>query len=296
MSNEDYLRKLLESQEVKPGSPEMKEMDGARAQVEEIIRDNFGGSNPAIRYGGSRAKGTMNLDGYDLDIICYFPHEEHAVGETIAEIYDNVQLALQEDFVVEPKTCALRVKGKNKNDLHVDVVPGRFVDDTKTTAFLRFGPDSRLKTDPHKHIDHVRNSGRRDIIRLAKLWNNVNDVGLKTFPLELLVIESLKGDSDSGLVDLFEHVLHKFAYEIGQLHIEDPANPTGNDLSEIFNDTMRQRVSRIAAANLKVGESAGWENIFGPLEMASTDVSYVDILKSAAAASSHRSGPWCKIS
>jgi hypothetical protein len=296
MSNENYLRSVLNSQEVKPGSPEMKALEIARAEIQMLIESRFATSKPSIRYGGSKAKGTMILADYDLDIISYFRHEDTDAGKTIPEIYNNMHTALASRYVVEPRTTALRVKAQDKRDLHIDVVPGRFIDGTNTIAYLHQngGPKGYLKTNIQVHIDHVKGSGCTDFIQLAKLWKIENGVGIRTFPLELAVIEALKGQRKQGLSDRFEHVLATFATGIDKIHIEDPANPTGNDLSDVFDDAIRGRLSRVAQDTLRTASRSGWEGVFTLSEVTSDAIPRVTVLRQAVQESTHRAGPWCE--
>ena len=55
------------------------------------------------------AKGTMNREAYDLDIICYFAHDDTSAGKTLEEIYNNVSEALKGNYIVEPKGSAVRL-------------------------------------------------------------------------------------------------------------------------------------------------------------------------------------------
>ena len=135
MSDDTYLQSVLDAQVVGDDGQEMKDLRAARAEVEQLLVKHFSGSSPTIRYGGSKAKGTMNLIDYDLDIICYFPRNDTPAGKTIEEIYENVRKALETKYSVAPKTTALRVRD-HRRDLHIDVVPGRFIDDSKTYAFV----------------------------------------------------------------------------------------------------------------------------------------------------------------
>ena len=50
-------------------SEELKTLQERRAEVEKVLRDHFEDCSPTIRYGGSKAKGTMIKEAYDLDII-----------------------------------------------------------------------------------------------------------------------------------------------------------------------------------------------------------------------------------
>ena len=97
------------------------------------------------------------------------------------------------------------------SDIHIDVVPGRYTDDTRTDVYLHqnLANKERLKTNLQTHIDHVRDSGVADAIRLMKLWRVLNAIGLKTFVLELLVIDLLAGKANWVLTDQLTHILTK---------------------------------------------------------------------------------------
>jgi hypothetical protein len=118
----------------------------------------------------------MDKESYDLDIVSYVCSGDDTAGETLEAIYENHKKALAKSYFVEPKGSALRLKGCSPEDLgvdfHIDVVPGRFTDETKTDAYLfqSNGDKRRLKTNLDVHLDHVRDSGVIDAIRLAKLW------------------------------------------------------------------------------------------------------------------------------
>src|SRR5690606_1232942 len=120
---------------------------------------------PNFTHGGSRAKGTMIREDYDLDEVCYFDNDDAAPGDTLEEIYDNVAELLEADYQVERKRSALRLRSKKGKDLKIDIVPGRYVSDTGTDVFLHQneGDKERLKTNLEVHIEHVRDSGRTDV-------------------------------------------------------------------------------------------------------------------------------------
>src|SRR5438094_110137 len=153
MTTKDYLTKVLVSQTLADDSDELQALQERRAAVEQLLRDRFKDSSPTIRYGGSKAKGTMIREAYDLDIVCYFPHDDASAGEALEDIYNNVRTALATAYFVEPKSSALRLKDRSEKthgvDFHIDVVPGRFTDGTKSDAFLycSSGEKKRLKTN-----------------------------------------------------------------------------------------------------------------------------------------------------
>jgi hypothetical protein len=297
MTTNDYLAKVLASQTLADDSTELKTLQQHRAEVEKLLRDHFDDCSPTIRYGGSKAKDTMIKESYDLDIVCYFPHEDTGAGETLEDIYNNTRKALEVTYIVEPKASTLRVKDREPSagaaDLHIDVVPGRFTDDSKTDVFLyrSSGEKKRLKTNLDTHIKHVKDSGVTEAIRLLKLWKARNGVAVKTFVLELLAIKLLKGKSGSALATQLEHVWKEFRDNAATLAVEDPANPSGNDLSELLNDAVRTELSTVARRTLKLIDDSGWEAVFGGVEDGS-DREKREGLRRAAAAVVTPTKPW----
>jgi hypothetical protein len=225
MSGNKYLNDLLASQKLDENSSEWAALDDEAANIERIIREAYPDSHLMFTHGGSRAKGTMIREDYDLDEVSYFENEDTAPGETLEEIYESVAALLAKHYTVRRKRSALRLSKKGGGDLRVDVVPGRYVDNTKTDVFIHQneGSKERLKTNIEVHIGHVRDSGYTDVIMLVKLWRTRNAIEVKTFPLELLVIEVLNADNLGTLEDRFRRVLDAFADDIDDLQIEDRA-------------------------------------------------------------------------
>lgn len=292
MKNDEYLMAVLDSQTLAEDSSELRALRGHRATIEECLREAFG-SAPVIRYGGSQAKGTLIKESYDLDIVCYFPRDEEDAGDTLEQIYNNVKDVLSKDYFVEPKTSALRVKGLDKVDFHVDVVPGRFIEEGSYDAFLycSSGDRCRLKTNIETHIKHVRDSGVSNAIRLIKLWRTRNGIQWKTFVLELIVIDVLAGTDGLSLEEQVRTVFEKLRDDAGSITVQDPAN-SGNDLTELWNDATKASVSARAASALALIEANDWESVFGKVAEKTQD-NAVEMLQRAAKASASPTRPWC---
>ena len=270
MKPDEYLEKILKEQGLSDSSTELAELRKHRKDVEEVIKKHFSGSNPTIRYGGSKAKGTMIREAYDLDVICYFPHDEEEAGKNLKEIYDNTKEALEEKYFVEPKTSALRLKEKSESlrqDFHIDVVPGRFTDKEKSDVYIHQenADKSRLKTNLDKHIEHIRDRGVKDAIKLLKLWKERNYLRVKTFLLELLAVKLLSNKKSNTLSEQLMHVWTEFQDNAENLSIEDPANPNGNDLKPML-DEIRYELSSVATNTLAIIGNSGWEGVFGDLQ------------------------------
>jgi hypothetical protein len=288
MTTNDYLKNVLASQTMADGSNELKALQQHRAEVEKVLRQHFLDSSPTIRYGGSKAKGTMIKESYDLDIICYFRNDDTDAGETLKDIYNNVRVALEKKYQVEPKTSSLRLKDAEPTrkglDFHIDVVPGRFTDETKSDAFLyqAGGEKERLKTNIDVHIEFVKDSGVTEAIRLVKLWKVRNGIVFKHFVLELSVIKLLENGKKWDLESQLVHVLTEFRDNIDELTIEDPANPEGNDLSGAL-DVARENLKSVARRTLALVDSSGWEAVFGTVTDDSDDDKRAALRRVAAA-------------
>jgi hypothetical protein len=300
MNPNDYLKKILEQQTFNSDDPELKELRRRRKEIETVLRNHFSKSTPSIRWGGSTAKQTMIRESYDGDMTCYFPHDETEAGSTLAEIYDNTAEALGKKYVVERKASALRVTDRSTmesmgfaQDLHIDVVPGRFTGSEEEDVFLHrtTGDKQRLKTNLQVHIEHIRESGVRDAIRLMKLWNVRNGIAAKTFVLELLVVELLKKKKTSSLATQLEYVWTEFRDNADGLAVEDPANPSGNDLKSVL-DEVRYRLSMVAESTLSLIANSGWEAVFGDVEGEGDEKGKRVALQAAAVHVVNPTKPW----
>ena len=286
MTLTEYLNKVLVSQTLKEDSPERVRLRRHRAAVEKLLRETFPDSSPTIKYGGSVAKNTLIKDAYDLDIICYFEHDDEKPGQSLADIYRNVSEALSVSYFVQPKRSSLRLKGKSDvdylEDFHVDVVPGRYTDASRGDCYIHQaeGEKIRLKTNIDKHIEHIRDSGLTPIIRIMKLWNVQNGINLKTFGMELLVIEALKRHKSASLGDQFTRMLTKLREEAHSLSIEDPANPAGNLLSSLLDDGIRNRLVSTATSNLSQIEDGNLTILFGDVATAENAIPLASIISS----------------
>ncbi|MFI5165152.1 MAG: hypothetical protein ACHQQS_00870 [Thermoanaerobaculales bacterium] len=295
MTDNEYLKKTLAAQTLAADSDELKALRAHRADVEALLRDKFAESTPTIRYGGSKAKGTVIKEAYDLDVICYFAHDDDKAGQNLKEIYDNVRAALQTKYNVIQKPTALRLHGcdVSKPDFHIDVVPGRFTDDEKDDAFLyrASGEKNRQKTNLRKHVEHVKDSGVLDAIRLMKLWRCRNGLTVRHFILELLTIQLLKEKANNPLTDQLQGVWTELRDNIDDLSVEDPANPTGNDLSELFDSTVKRELQVAARDTLADIEEHGWESVYGPIEEPS-EAAKREALQKAPAIMTGTAKPW----
>jgi hypothetical protein len=266
MTDNEYLDAVLRDQTLVPGGTELTALERQRKNVVAVLEKKLGSAKPTVRKGGSWAKGTMNLEVYDLDLPTYFAYDENGAGETLEEIYNTVADAFTEDYFVERRRSALRLREKDDQvDTHIDLVPGRFFDATEGDAWIyqNSADKCRLKTNLDVHIDHIRDSGVRSAIRLAKLWNVREGVNMKTFVLELLVVDLLKQRKNSSLTSQLRHVFQQFRDHADSLSVSDPANGN-NDLTPALAH-VKSRLMLAARQVLATIERDGWQSVFGPV-------------------------------
>jgi hypothetical protein len=264
LTDNEYLEAVLRDQTLAPGGAELTELERQRTTVVGILEKKLGSAQPTVRKGGSWAKGTMNREVYDLDLPTYFPHDEEGAGETLEEIYNKVAEAVSENYNVERRRSALRLRDKDgQADTHIDLVPGRFFDASEGDAWIyqNSSDKCRLKTNLDVHIVHIRDSGVRPAIRLTKLWNIRENVGMKTFVLELLVVDLLKRRKSLTLTSQLRFVLEQFRDHADNLSVADPANGN-NDLTPALAAVKAGLVLAATRTVAKIDE-AGWQAVFG---------------------------------
>ncbi len=203
----------------------------------------------SIQPAGSIAKGTAISESSDVDILVSV--RETAV-ETLKEVYDKLFNRLEADgFSPRRQNVSL---GLVINGWKVDVVPAkRHSSSTTNHSLWSHKSKTHRETDINKHIKYVRESNRIDEIRLTKIWRKLNGLEFPSFPLEVTVIEALKGHG-ADLADNFVTVLRYFENSITSARITDPTKPS-NVLSDELTNNEKSRLA--AAANDALGKEWG---------------------------------------
>jgi hypothetical protein len=211
-----YLAEILEQQRV-----DSVIEDAVRARRAEIERVLQTGERPRFYYGGSFGKKTMIAAQFDLDVVLYFPA---GTADGPHALYAAVERRLRAaGHAVARHNVALRLR--YTPGWHIDVVPGRALDDTYEYADL-YASEAGVprRTSLKRHIALARN-GDREIIRLLKLWRWRNAVPAGSFVLELAAARALGGRTGGTLEERFGTVLRFLADSFVRTPLADPANP-----------------------------------------------------------------------
>ncbi len=252
MSNQEYLQQLLNQQELT--SIQVSTLRGLRDRIQNRLSQLTG--NPRFYYAGSYGKKTMIKDRFDLDVVAYWPSD---CGFDLKEISDAVGAELRKEWqYVNQKTVAWELPFND--GFHLDVVPGRAIDGTFRYANLyRRDTGTWLQTSIKVHIDTVRDSGRRDAIRLMKLWRSRNRVPWKkSLALELITIAGSSGCSKSDLEPQLTAALRHVRDNIESVRLVDPAN-SNNIVSDELTTSDRRGIKSAAQAALA---ATYWSDVF----------------------------------
>jgi hypothetical protein len=237
----EYLASVLRQQSL--SDFEITGLRGLRDQIQKQLSVFQG--NPRFYYAGSYGKHTMIRQRYDLDIVVYWPS---GVSYTIKGIYDAVGQELRKHWtVVNSKTVSWELPFDG--GFHIDVVPGRALDTTfKEANLYRTDTGTTLKTSLKTHIDCVSQSGRRDAIRVMKLWRERQRVPYKkSLLLEVMTISGCSGTRFDDLSAQVWAALHYVRDNIRTCNVLDPAN-SNNSLSDDLTGADREGIYKAAYA------------------------------------------------
>ena len=163
MNNEEYLKKLLANQNLT-----RNQIQNIKNQRDAIIEDilNAINGNPTVFNAGSYAKGTMIQTSYDLDIVMYWAN---TFQHNPRNLYSEVGHVLQSKGK-HPKSKKVGWEIPFPGDFHIDVIPGKKIINKTDYAYL-YNKDQNclFQKNVKKHVSFVRNSKRKNVIRLMKL-------------------------------------------------------------------------------------------------------------------------------
>ncbi|MFX0103637.1 MAG: hypothetical protein ACFFCS_29010 [Candidatus Hodarchaeota archaeon] len=262
MSIENYLTGLIHAQRI-PESYE-RELQKDRERIEKIVYDIEDLVNPTPYYGGSKGKNTMVKESYDLDIVLYYPSEE---DHSVEKIQDMVFDALV-DSELNPVRKNVAIRVLKRSDYHIDVVPGKRIKGSDDDAYIyKSETNKRFKTSVKKHIESIRESAERGVLKLMKLWKIRNCVVMPSFVLEQITIKALEKVNNSVLLEHKLKIVFEFIVKnLLTINLPDPANPSNIITDEEVISLNEKRIA-VGAARWTIEDNDltklnGWQEIF----------------------------------
>lgn len=211
---------------------------------------------------GSYRRNTMiaPLAEADIDIFVVLDAQYFQQGGQ-AGLLDRVKRVLRKTY---PKTPDISRNGQavtiTFTDFRVDMVPGFY---GQGGGYLI--PDSIgqrwIATDPKRHVEILAEANRTNngdlvpLIKMIKGWNKMHSALLRSFHLEVLVIDILTNITISDFPSGARYVFDKARTRVGQI-VTDPAGYGGN--VGVYLDTkekLEEVVSRLETAYTRAREA-----------------------------------------
>jgi predicted nucleotidyltransferase len=202
---------------------------------------------------GSFLKGTAIKGGaVDIDLLISLKNQ---TPYTLKEIYESLYDFLNQSYFPRKQNVSI---GIVYNGVKVDLVPAKKQPNVSHPHSIYVSKlDTWTKTNIHKHINIIKKSPHRNIIKLLKIWCNLNGLDFPSFLLELTVLETLKKRPVLGIERKFLTVLKYIIEEFEYVKIYDPAN-TNNIVSDTITGDQKLQIIQMARSSY---ESDCWEKI-----------------------------------
>lgn len=89
---------------------------------------------------------------------------------------------------------------------------------------------------------------------------------MKQFAFELLIVDLLASRKTNPLTEQLTHVWEKIRDLSEPPKVEDPANPSRNDLTPLLTGSVWTEFHSARRTTLQTVENAVWEDVFGKVE------------------------------
>ncbi|WP_374345549.1 nucleotidyltransferase domain-containing protein [Phenylobacterium sp.] len=256
MTPDQYLRQILtrEAVDTSPYSPLYQVQTTLQPALSAWAGQWLVGVSPS----GSFSKGTANKSGTDIDL---FISLSSNTPETLKDIYNKLDTRMKElGYATRRQNVSINI---SDNGYSVDLVPAKrqnmFLEDH---SLYRRKADTWTKTNVITHANHVSTSGRRDEIRILKLWRNQKGLTFPSFHLELVTIKALAAVGIFGAPynEVAANVWRMFQYLRDNITTDktvDPAN--GNNI--ISDDLTAAERTAIRNAAISALGAANWGQI-----------------------------------
>lgn len=218
---------------------------------------------------GSRAKGTAISLASDVDYLVSLTSQCNENTGGLKSIYDSLYTTLRSTYSnARKQNVSVRIDLAGNmpiNNLEVDITPARKQDIYTTDHSLWLSKNNTWKkTNIHKHIFDISNSGRIDEIKLLKIWRELNRLDIPSIYLEYLIIGNILINKPKGM-DYLSNNFYEILCALARPHnsnplfsqVIDPAN-SNNVLSDLLTVTEKNQI--IIKAQFSVRQS-DWSRI-----------------------------------
>lgn len=236
---DEYLRAILAREAVDTGakSPVRRLEAEVTAVCREVVGEGLLGVHPT----GGFEKGTANATGLSVDLLVSLAP---GFRRPVQDVYEAVYAALDArglELIRREISIAALI-----DDVGVDIIPGRR--EAMTTDVHEFWlsrPGRPVKTNLTQHILDVAASGRREEIRVLKLWREQRELDFPSYYLELTVRAALRKHPRGDLAANVWAVLGYLESLFPARSVVDPAN-ANNIVSDLLKAPERDVIRKAA--------------------------------------------------
>jgi len=201
---------------------------------------------------GSFLKGTAIKGAADLDLLISFKNQ---TPFSLRKIYESLYDFLSQSYPAQKQNVSIGIIYKG---IKVDLVPAKKQPNVIHPHSIYISKqDTWTKTNINRHINIIKKSPHRSVIKLLKIWSKLNRLDFPSFVLEMTVIEALRKKRVLGIDKKFLSILEYLIIDFEYAKIYDPAN-TNNVISDSISNDQKNKI--IQAATISYN-SKFWENI-----------------------------------
>lgn len=268
MTTEDFFKALASKIELTQG--EADKIAQKHNWLREKLREKLSFEDDFLT--GSYARSTMirPKDGekFDVDFFLAFNKEDYGESE-LADLLKTVKTALDEiksedsDIEKIDDTQRRSIGVIYKDNFQIDVVPAIQIEKDKLYKIFDKRTQAAVNSNPKLHGKNLTaandatasNSTKRlvPIVKVLKSWRRAKCDYVKSFHIELLAVETLKGEEitsySAGLARFFDNVNV-------QSSLTDPANAENIIDAYLDEDGTRNNLESLIASEKKIADKA----------------------------------------
>jgi hypothetical protein len=251
VSPSDYLRAILQREAVETGvNAPLRQLE---AEVQALCESWAGRYLLEVYPSGGFEKGMANQSGTNIDfVVSLAPQTPFLTKQIYESLFQHFE---RNGFGPERRnvSIALSVDGAS-----IDIVPAKreslITDVHEIYSTRRMAP---IKTNLNHHVLDAIENGRREEIRVLKLWRDQRDLDFPSFYLELSTVAALRRRPLGELADNVWAALGYFEQLFVGRAILDPANANNVISGEM---SMSEKMAIASAATATRG-TRSWTEI-----------------------------------
>jgi len=261
------LREIAKN--LKPTQIQKNQIKRYKTSIEKVLKNELNHYNIRVYYAGSYAKNTGMRNSLDLDLVIRFPS---TIRNSIKECYELVYEVLRRNnWNPRRKNAAIRISnlslpGETKLE-HADIVPEKQISNSEYCNLWLNREKRALKTSIHLHLESIRELEMLDLIRLIKYWKSQYQLQYPSFILEQCLIRWTKDEPRNASKDIITRLQAHINYisrRIKKISLKDPANPTGNIITnqKSFPINNRNKIAQVAKETNIYAKNQDWNKFF----------------------------------